>query len=165
MREGREGEVLKSIRWHRDYYAGALVALVGAGVAVQSSLYEIGSLTAIGPGFFPMVMGTVLALCGIVIAVNAGIGGEDDHDAIVVERGDWRGWLCIVGGLACFIVLAKSVGLFPATFACVFVSALGDRTTTLRAAATLAFGIATFGVLLFYYGLKIQLPPFVWPSL
>ena len=60
--------------------------------------------------------------------------------------------------MALFIGLAKPAGLAPATFACVFVGALGTRETTLREAALLALGVTVFGVLLFSFGLKVQFP-------
>ncbi len=57
-----------------------------------------------------------------------------------------------------FIVLADRAGLAPATFACVFVGALGTSTTKLVEAALLAAAVTVFGVLLFRYGLQIQFP-------
>ena len=53
-------------------------------------------------------------------------------------------------------------GLVPATFSCVFVSALGDRTATLKGTTYLAAGVTFFGVLLFSYVLKIPFPMFRW---
>jgi hypothetical protein len=61
-----------------------------------------------------------------------------------------------------FIILGKYGGMVPATFACVFVSALGDRETTLKAALILAAGITVSGVILFAYLLKIPMPIFQW---
>ena len=50
----------------------------------------------------------------------------------------------------------------PATFACVFVSALGDRETTLKGAVVLSAGVTIFGILLFSYVLKISMPILKW---
>ena len=157
--------MLQAIQRNRNYYAGALIALIGIGTIAQSSQYGIGSLAAIGPGFFPLVMGVVLVISGVLIAME-----QEATSEIEVGHGDfgtaeWRGWFCIVGGVASFILLAKSAGLFPATFACVFISALGDRTTTLRNATVLAGAIAVLGCVVFYYCLHIQLPPLAgWRS-
>ena len=52
----------------------------------------------------------------------------------------------------------------PATFACVFVSALGDRTATLKSSLVLAAGVTVFGVLLFSYLLKVPFPIFRWAA-
>jgi len=48
----------------------------------------------------------------------------------------------------------------PATFACVFIAALGDRTATFKGSFLLAAGVTFFGVLLFAYLLKVPFPIF-----
>jgi hypothetical protein len=47
----------------------------------------------------------------------------------------------------------------------VFVSALGDRESTLRASFFLATGITIFGVLLFSYMLQVSMPLWRWGTL
>jgi hypothetical protein len=155
--------VFSSIQQHRDYYAGGLLVLIGLGAMYQASRYGVGSLTEIGPGFFPLVMGIILLLSGISIAAVGTEASADDHEAVVLDHPEWRGWFCIISGVFSFILLAENAGLLPATFACVFISALGDRSMKLKNAFVLALAISIFGVLLFYYALKIQLPPLVWP--
>lgn len=142
----------------RDYYAGALVMLLGAGAAVIGSHYEIGSLRRMGPGFFPTALGILLALIGVVIAGTASLAPANDAEH--APRPDWRGWFCIVAGAGLFIGLAASAGLVPATLACVFVAALGDRNNRWIEALLLAIGITIFGTVLFYYVLRIQIPLF-----
>jgi hypothetical protein len=144
---------------HRDYYAGALVMLLGAGAAVVGSRYEIGSLRRMGPGFFPTALGILLALIGVLIAGSASFDSASSENEISI-RPDWRGWFCIVSGALLFIVLAAHAGLVPATMACVFVAALGDRTNRWIEALLLAVGVTVFGALLFYYVLRIQIPLF-----
>ncbi len=61
-----------------------------------------------------------------------------------------------------FIVFGELLGMAPATFVCVFVSALGDRTATLKSSAVLALGVTFFGVLLFHYVLQLPFPIFRW---
>jgi hypothetical protein len=52
--------------------------------------------------------------------------------------------------------------MVAATFMCVFVSALGDRTATLKGSAMLAAGITILGAFLFSYVLKVPFPLFRW---
>src|ERR1700680_2382950 len=101
----------------RDYYAGALIMLLGAGAAIVGSRYNIGSLTRMGPGFFPTVLGILLAVIGVLIAGSAAYSAKSDAVETAL-RPDWRGWLCIVSGAGLFIVLASRAGLVPATLAC-----------------------------------------------
>lgn len=140
----------------RDYYAGALMMLLGAGAASVGSGYPLGSLTRMGPGFFPTALGVFLALLGVVIAGTAAYGDAGAPDT--TTRPDWRGWICIVGGAGLFIALSTHAGLVPATLACVFVAALGDRTNGWKEALALAVGVTFFGTLLFAFVLHIQLP-------
>ena len=57
-----------------------------------------------------------------------------------------------------FIILDEYDGIAPATFACVFVSALGDRTATWKSSFLLALGITVFGCALFSYVLHVPFP-------
>ena len=75
---------------------------------------------------------------------------------------EWRGWGCIVLGVVSFLVLGTYGGLVPATFACVFISALGDRGGSVRESLGLACVVTIVGVILFYYLLKVQLPLWRW---
>ncbi|MEJ0072041.1 MAG: hypothetical protein WDO24_28685 [Pseudomonadota bacterium] len=63
-----------------------------------------------------------------------------------------------------FVVFGQH-GLAPGSFACVFVSALGDRTATWKSSLVLAVAVTTFGVILFCYVLQIPMPVFSWRAL
>jgi Tripartite tricarboxylate transporter TctB family len=147
----------------RDYYAGALIALIGAGAAYQGSSYGVGSLGAMESGFFPTVIGVGMVLVGAAIAASAGPGGEPASTGLENPHGastamDWRGWIAIIGGVCLFIACCETIGLLPAIFSCVFVSAMGSTTTTWKQALVLAAGVTVFGIVLFAYGLKVQIP-------
>ncbi len=133
--------------------------LLGAGAAVVGSRYQVGSLTRMGPGFFPTALGILLAFMGVLIAGTASYASPSDAPD-TTTRPDWRGWLCIVSGAGLFIALAAHAGLVPATLACVFIAALGDRGNSWKNALLLAIGVTIFGTLLFSYVLQIQIPIF-----
>jgi uncharacterized membrane protein YhdT len=142
----------------RDYYAGALMVLLGVGAAVTGSGYKVGSLAKMRPGFMPVVLGVVLAFLGILIAGTALASSEADDKKFLPDHPQWFGWLCILGGPVLFIILGQYAGMIPAVFACVFVCALGDKTATYKSSAILAAGVTVFGVLLFHYLLRIPFP-------
>src|SRR5450830_1232425 len=52
---------------NRDYYGGGLMLLFGLGAAFQGQQYHIGNLGSMGPGFFPVALGVLLALTGAAI--------------------------------------------------------------------------------------------------
>ena len=146
----------------RDFYAGVLMTLLGVGVTFNSTTYNLGTLMHMGPGMFPFILGIVLTFLGLMIFGTALATplGEDEH--ILPKNKEWRGWGCILAGPIMFIILGEFFGMVPATFSCVFVSALGDRESTLKGSFLLAAGVTFFGVLLFSYVLQIPFPMFRW---
>ena len=147
----------------RDFYAGMLTLLVGAAVTLDSlTYYELGTLTHMGPGMFPMMLGVVLTFIGVLILGVAVATPVSDNERILPEQREWVGWGCILAGPILFIILGEFFGLVPATFACVFVPALGDKTATVKGSAILAAGVTFFGALLFSYVLKVPFPLFRW---
>jgi putative tricarboxylic transport membrane protein len=157
----KENKVWHFLRWKRDYYAGALMVLLGLIAAHDGTNYPIGTLRQMGPGYFPIALGVILIFLGILIAGTA-VGASESEEDVIPLRAEWRGWACIIAGPALFIAVGYYTGMLPATFVCVFVSALGDRETTLKGAAILAAGVSVFGVLLFHYLLKLPMPMLTW---
>jgi hypothetical protein len=142
----------------RDYYAGALMLLLGVGASVTGMGYKFGTLARMGPGFMPVVLGVVLAFLGLLIAGTALGSSEPDDKKFLPDNPQWFGWLCIIAGPIAFIILGQYGGMIPAVFACVFVCALGDKTATYKSSLVLAAGITVFGVALFHYLLNIPFP-------
>lgn len=141
----------------RQYLSGGLVALTGLAVTLEARGFGLGTLARTGPGLFPMILGGALTVVGILIAVTTDEG--DEHAA---GRADWRGWSCILGGVLAFILVGEEFGLGPASFACVFIAAFGDRTATLRGSLLLALAAVAVAAIVFTWALKFQLPLVRW---
>jgi Tripartite tricarboxylate transporter TctB family len=150
--------LLEKFTLKRDYYAGALMLLLGVGAAVTGTGYKFGTLARMGPGFMPVVLGIVLAFLGLLIAGTALGSFEPDEKNFLPDNPQWFGWFCIIAGPIAFIILGQYGGMIPAVFACVFVCALGDKTATYKSSAILAAGVTVFGVVLFHYLLNIPFP-------
>jgi hypothetical protein len=147
--------------YNKDYYGGGLMFLLGVGTIWKGLDYKVGTLSRMGPGYFPVAVGAILALMGILIALGARSSapakpGKKAHPP------EWRGWLCIVAANIAFIVLGRYGGLLPATFAVVFISALGDRQNTLKSAFVLALAMVVVCVIVFWWALQLQFPLFRW---
>ena len=136
------------------------MTLLGAAVTLNSTTYNLGTLMHMGPGMFPFILGIVLTFVGILIFGTALVTplGEDEH--ILPRQREWRGWGCILAGPVLFIIFGEFFGMAPATFICVFVSALGDRTATLKSSFILATGVTVVGCFLFSYVLQLPFPLF-----
>jgi hypothetical protein len=144
----------------KDVVGGALFFVLGIAVAIQSTSYKIGSLNAMGPGYFPLALGVILATVGIAIAWKGYVSAPRVKGASPAP--EWKAWVLIGVSIVAFILLARYLGLVVATFAIVFISALADRNNTWRAAVVLSLAMVVFAVVIFWWALQIQLPLFTW---
>ena len=144
----------------RETIGGVLMLLVGIASAWGGSRYSIGTLSRMGPGFFPLALGVILALTGLILIVLAQVSAPEPPRKLLPP--EWRGWTCIVLAVVGFGVIGRYGGLVPATFATVFISALGERQNTLKNAILLGLLMVAFCLLVFIWGLQIQFPLFTW---
>jgi hypothetical protein len=154
---------------NKDYYGGGLMILIGLGATYQGIGYQVGELTQMGPGFFPVALGILLALVGAIIVLGAMRGARRGLTASSRPqekeeylRPEWKGWICITLSIVAFIALGKYGGLLPATFAVVFIAAMGDRQNTVKNACCLALGMVVVCLVVFSWALKLQFPLFRW---
>jgi hypothetical protein len=142
----------------KDFWSGAGLVLFGLGYAGFGARYSIGSLSRMGPGFFPVSLGVIMALAGVAIAVK---GWLDSPTADVEHRRpEWRAWFLIAASIVAFVAIAEHFGLVPAAFAIVFISAFADRDNRWLQALILAIAITVIAVVVFWWALQIQLPLF-----
>lgn len=149
-------------RYGKDLYGGALMTELRGGAAFGGLQYKIGTLSRMGPGFFPATVGALLILVGIAIMLLA--KAPDAVASIEEERPppEWRAWIFICLGIVAFVVLGRYGGLLPAAFAIVFISALGDRDNTWISALILAVVMAAVAGVVFYWALQLQFPLLTW---
>ena len=149
----------------KDVWGGLLMVAIGGGVTWQAAQYRIGTLRAMGPGYFPLALGVILIGAGIVITANACLA----YRSMAEARADtprrapqWKAWGLISFSIVAFVVAAEYLGLVPAAFAVVFIAAIGDHGNSWKASALLALGIVAIAVVVFWWGLQVQLPLFRW---
>jgi hypothetical protein len=147
-------------KYHKDYYGGGLMILIGLGVVLQGRNYNVGTMSKMGSGFFPVALGIILVLTGAMIAFTARGGiPHGDEKQLAPE---WRGWICITLSIVAFVVLGRYGGLLPATFAIVFLSAMGDRQNTIKRALVLSLAMVAVAITVFWWALQMQFPLFRW---
>jgi putative tricarboxylic transport membrane protein len=159
---------MRRLRPSKDNVGAVLLIALGTAVALAGRGYHVGSLTRMGSGYMPLVLGVLLVAVGILIAATArlasgtraaSVPGAGHHGGRAFEP---RAWICILGAIAAFVIVGTYGGMVPATFACTFIAALGDRTNRLRDAAALALAMVVAGWLIFIWGLHFQMPAFTW---
>jgi len=146
-------------KYSKSYYSGVLMMLIGLGAAIRGIDYKVGTLKQMGPGFVPVAEGVLLALIGGAIILQAIRTTQATKESGTPQ---WRGWLCIIFALIAFVILGTYGGLLPASFAIVFISALGDRNNSLKDALLLALALTAVCVLVFHWALGVQFPLFQW---
>ena len=95
-----------------------IFVVLGVGIALQANTYDIGTPTQMGPGFFPLLLGIVLAILGVVGAVSACRG------SVPVAIGAWplAPLLFVTAGLVAFAVLVTTAGSAAAVVCLVVLS-------------------------------------------
>ncbi len=150
----------------KDRIGALLLLALGAGVAWAGHVYGVGTLTRMGPGYFPLLLGLLTLGVGLLLGLGtlARAPGRAARDPRPQARHgiDLRGAGMLLLSLAAFIVLGRHGGMVPATFACVLLAALADRGNSPRVALLLAVAISLLGYLVFGLGLQLQFNAFQW---
>ena len=151
----------------KDFYAGLLFMLTGGSFAWGATSYQLGTSARMGPGFFPMMLGLLLAVLGAVMMVRCVWHQAGSSEK--VGRWAWRPLIFIIfanlifgvalGGLPSLGVPA--VGLIAGIYMLTFTACLAGDSFNLRETALLASVLAALSYVAFVLLLKLQLP--VWP--
>ena len=59
------------IKSQKDFFSGLMFMLVGIAFAWGATSYNVGTGARMGPGYFPLVLGVLMAFLGLVIAIKA----------------------------------------------------------------------------------------------
>lgn len=144
---------MSAIRNPKDFWAGLIYIGIGLGAFYIAQDYEMGTAVRMGPGYFPRVLGMVLALIGFASLARSFLRPGE-----AVGRMAWRAVLLVLGATAIFGVLVRGAGLVISLFVLVLVSAYASRQFRLPSTVLLAAGLAVFSALIFLKGLGIPLP-------
>ena len=52
------------IKSQKDFFAGLLYVVIGGGFAIGATNYTVGNAARMGPGYFPLLVGILLAILG-----------------------------------------------------------------------------------------------------
>jgi hypothetical protein len=144
----------------RDLVAGALMVAAGLFIAAYAGThYKIGTPSRMGPGFFPVALGLILAGLGVIIGLLA---FSKSLHALTPPTFALRSVLAIPLAILVFAFLVERAGLIPAALALTCVAAIADRSLTLRRTLLLGMALALISWLVFSVGLQMTLPAFAF---
>ena len=157
-----------NIKSQKDFFSGLMFMGTGVAFAWGASSYTIGNGARMGPGYFPLVLGVLLAFLGGLITFKALVVETQDGDKIGSFA--WRPlFFIIVANLVFGAMIGglPSIGLPPlglviGIYALTFISSFAGDEFSFKEVAVLATVLAVMSYLAFIVLLKLQFP--VWPA-
>ena len=156
------------IKSQKDFYSGLLYTVVGAAFAYGATSYNIGTGARMGPGYFPLLLGSILAIIGGLIIFKSLVVETPTGDR--VGSWAWKPLSFIIAGNLLFGVLLgglpsiklPAMGLIVAIYGTTLVVSMAGDKFKLKEVLILATVLSVLSYLAFIVLLKLQFP--VWPS-
>lgn len=156
------------IKSQKDFFSGLMFMVVGVAFAWGATTYSVGSGARMGPGYFPLMLGILLALIGSVITFKAMVVETEGGDKIGAWA--WKPLFFILAANFVFGILLgglpsiglPAMGMILGIYALVIISSLAGNEFSLKGVLGLSTILAIGSYLAFVVLLKLQFP--VWPS-
>jgi hypothetical protein len=156
------------IKSQKDFFSGLMFMGVGGAFAIGATTYNIGSGARMGPGYFPLILGILLAIMGTVITFKATVVETQDGDK--VGKWAWKQIFFILASNFAFGILlaglpsigVPAMGLIVAIYGLTFIASLAGDQFHAKSVFILATVLAIGSYVAFVWALKLQFP--VWPS-
>jgi Tripartite tricarboxylate transporter TctB family len=142
------------IKSAQDFWAGLMFIAFGLFFVVVAVMnYQMGSSVRMGPAYFPVMLGGLLAALGAIVLLNSLV-----VEGPAVAKFHFRPLIWIGLSSLAFAYLLKPVGLVLASIALVFISAYGGHEFKWKEVAIMSVILAIFSVLVFVEGLALPFP-------
>ena len=145
------------IRSPKDFWSGCFFVVVALGFIGIASRYGIGDMHRMGPAMFPILIATLMAGLGLIIAGRALV-----LDGLPVARFQMRPIFVSLVAIALFGVALQWLGLATAIVVVVLVSAMGSTESRPRETILLALALTIFSSAIFVGVLGLPIP--LWPG-
>jgi hypothetical protein len=139
----------------KDFWSGVIFMAFGGAAVFIARDYPFGTTFKMGPGYFPTVLGALLALVGL-LAVLRGLV----RPGTAVGRFAWRELALVLAATVLFGLLFRGAGLVVAVMLLVAVSAYASRHFRWGPTVAIGVGMAVFCVLVFVKALGLPIPVF-----
>ena len=157
-----------NIKSQKDFFSGLMFTAVGVAFAWGATKYSLGTGARMGPGYFPTMLGVLMAILGGVITFKAMVIETEDGDK--VGSWAWKPLLFIIAANLLFGLMLGGLpsikfpafGLIVAIYVLTFVASLAGDEFNFKEVAVLATILAIMSYLAFIVLLKLQFP--VWPA-
>lgn len=141
---------------------------------IIGSSYRIGSLSNMGPGFFPVAIGVLMATVGFLHLLSKDSTEkeqEDEADGHIVSNKEYADkkekiirsfipFLLIFISVIIFIYAGRKFGLVIGTFSLCFISSFADKENSFKSSLILSIALTLLCVVIFKWFLRIPFPLF-----
>lgn len=143
----------KADRDRADVIGGVALALLGLAVAGWAAAnFDLGTPRRMGPGFFPLGLGLLLAILGAIVALTAAPAPGARPRVALPEL------VALIAAIVIFAVGLERIGLVPTTVLSVLVSSTAVARPGILWRLVLAVAVTAISVAVFSYGLAMNLP-------
>lgn len=136
-----------------DFWAGLMFIAFGVGFMIVARNYAMGTAVRMGPAYFPMVLGALLAIIGLAIFVKSFATNGPRVPPIVL-----RPMILILAAVVLFGVFLKPLGLIVSSAILIGLGAFGGHEFKSKEVAILYAVLVVFSVLVFVKGLGLPIP-------
>ncbi len=156
------------IKSQKDFYTGLIYLGVGIAFAWGATAYNVGHAARMGPGYFPLMLGILLAILGIVIMFKSLVVETEDGEKI--GSWAWKPLFFIIAANLVFGVLMgglpsiklSAMGMMAAIYVLTFIASLAGEEYRWKEILIVATVLAVMSYLAFIALLKLQLQ--AWPT-
>ncbi|MGK6317543.1 tripartite tricarboxylate transporter TctB family protein [Neorhizobium sp. DT-125] len=146
--------MLSFVRGPKDFWAGVAYVCLGAGFALVARDYSFGTAVRMGPGYFPTVLGGLLACVGLV-SIARGLTRQGQ----ALEPFAWRPVFFISLSLILFALFLSGGGLIFALAVLLLVAPAASAFFRYTVGGTLAaLALIAFCAVVFVEALGLPLP-------
>ena len=156
------------IKSQQDFFSGLMFVVIGIAFAWGATNYNIGEGARMGPGYFPLALGILLAALGAFIIFEALVVETEDGEKIGAWA--WKPLFFIIAANLVFGVLLgglpsiglPAMGMIAGIIVLTFVSELAGDEFNLKEVVILSIVLSIGSYLAFIVLLKLQFQ--VWPT-
>lgn len=157
-----------NIKSQKDFFSGLMFMGVGAAFAWGATTYNVGEGARMGPGYFPLMLGVLMAILGIAVTFKSLVVETEGGDKI--GKWAWKPLVYIIAANLIFGVLLgglpsiklPAMGLIAGIYALTFVASMAETGWKVKNTFILATVLAAGSYVAFVLVLKLQFA--VWPT-
>jgi hypothetical protein len=140
-------------RHSQDFWAGLMLIGTGVAAVLIARNYSFGTALRMGPGYFPSILGGLLALAGLYLTVKGLRSGEK-----IGPNWSLRAIVVLPLALVLFGILMEHAGFVPALAVLIFGSAAAGSQFNFVEVALLTVLLTAASVVVFVWGLGLPYP-------